>query len=310
MKLFAYRGRQPNFGDDLNHWLWGRLLPGFLDDDERELFLGIGSILHSRLDPAAKKLVFGTGFGGYGAVPRLDRNWHVYFVRGPQTAAALGIDRRYGIGDAAILVRSCWDAAAVPKRHDVSFMPHFESAIHGRWEEVCRRAGVNFIDPRWDVEVVLGEISASRLVVSEAMHGVIVADALRIPWRAARPLDPANRAKWFDWADSLGISIDFTDLGPSNAVEALGRLLAWNRSLHKQVVFRHRRIRQLTRDQVFGATVDRLRTAAGRDGQLSPDASIESAHAAMLEQLDELRADYPGRTMARGPLAEEERSNG
>lgn len=310
MKLFAYRGRQANFGDDLNHWLWERLLPGFLDDDASELFLGIGSILHNRFDPAARKIVFGTGYGGYGKAPRLDRNWHIYFVRGPRTADALGIDRRHGIGDAGILIRSCWDAGAVRKRHDVSFMPHFESAMYGSWEAVCERAGITFIDPRWDVDVVLREISASRLVVSEAMHGVIISDALRVPWRAVRPLDPVNRAKWFDWADSLGVSIDFVNLGPSNVVEVLGGLTAWNRRLHNQVVYRHQRLRRLTRDHVFGAAVDGLRAAAGRGGQLSADAAIESAHAAMLEKLDALLADYSAKAVARGAPVEEARPDG
>jgi hypothetical protein len=292
MKLFAYRGKQANFGDELNHWLWDRLLPGFFDEDESELFLGIGSILYNHFDPTARKIVFGSGYGGYGAAPKLDATWRVYFVRGPQTAEALEIDPGHGIGDSGILVRSCWDAASVEKRHDVSFIPHFESAIYGNWGGVCRRAGVNLIDPRWPVEAVLREISASRLVVSEAMHGVIVADALRVPWRAIRPLDPANRAKWGDWAAALDVSIAFTDLGPSNLVEAAGGWLRWNERLRKQVLFRHRRIRQLTGDRVFAGAVRRLRQVCELEGQLSSDAAINAAHAAMLSKLEELRADY------------------
>jgi hypothetical protein len=292
MKFFVYRGKQANFGDELNHWLWDRLLPGFFDEDESILFLGIGSILYDHFDPNVRKVVFGSGYGGYGGAPRLDGNWQVYFVRGKETARALKIDPGHGVGDAGILIRSCWDASSVEKRHAVSFIPHFESAIYGNWEGVCEQAGVNFIDPRWDVETVLREISASRLIVSEAMHGVIIADALRVPWRAIRPLDPANRAKWFDWASALDVSIEFTDLSPSNIVEAAGGWLRWNENLRKQIIFRHRKVRRLTGDHVFGRAVRRLKEASALKGQLSSDAAISAAYTAMLSKLEGLKADY------------------
>jgi succinoglycan biosynthesis protein ExoV len=292
MKFFAYRGKQANFGDELNHWLWDRLLPGFFDEDDSVLFLGIGSILYDHFDPKVRKVVFGSGYGGYGGAPRLNANWQVYFVRGRETARALAIDPINGIGDAGILIRSCWDASSVEKRHAVSFIPHFESAIYGNWEEVCNRAGVNLIDPRWPVEDVLREMSASRLIVSEAMHGVIIADALRLPWRAIRPLDPANRAKWYDWASALDVSIEFTDLSPSNVAEAADGWLRWNEKLRKQVKFRHRRIRRLTGNHVFGGAVRRLEEASQLRGQLSSEAAITGAHNAMLSKLEELKADH------------------
>ena len=107
MKMYFYRGRRPNFGDELNVWLWPRLLPGFFDADERELFIGVGSTLFDFLPPQSRKIVFGAGYGGYTAVPAIDERWRFYFVRGRLTAAALGLDARLGVGDAAILVRSC-----------------------------------------------------------------------------------------------------------------------------------------------------------------------------------------------------------
>ena len=111
MKMYFYRGRRPNFGDELNIWLWPRLLPGFFDDDERELFIGIGSTLIDFLPRESRKIVFGAGYGGYTAVPPIDERWRFYFVRGRLTAAALGLDADLGMGDAAILVRSCGRAA-------------------------------------------------------------------------------------------------------------------------------------------------------------------------------------------------------
>jgi len=292
MRLFAFRGKQPNFGDELNHWLWDRLLPDFFDEDERVIFLGIGSVLYDTFDPEARKIVFGAGYGGYRAAPRIDENWQVYFVRGRETAKVLGLDPSYAIGDAGILVRSCWDADATPKRYRASFMPHYESAMYGNWARVCERAGIHFIDPRLPVEEVLGEISASEVLVSEAMHGVVVADALRVPWRAVRPLDPANRAKWHDWASPLGVTIDFTELSPSNVAEKLGWWLRGNSGLRNQVIFRHRRIDQLTGNFVFEDAIRRLKHASSLPGQLSDDAALQAAHAAMVAKLAELKADH------------------
>ena len=105
MKLQYFRGQQPNFGDELNMWLWPQLLPAFFDDDPRTLFIGIGSILGKHYDPDAKKVVFGTGYAPtYHPTPNVHgSDWDVFFVRGPRTARALGLPEHLGIGDAAML---------------------------------------------------------------------------------------------------------------------------------------------------------------------------------------------------------------
>ena len=142
----------------------------------------------------------------YTAVPAIDESWRFYFVRGRLTAAALGLDADLGVGDAAILVRSCVSLTA-RKVHPISFMPHWESAADGQWAEVSRAAGLHYIDPCDTVENVLTQIQESEVLVAEAMHGAIVADALRVPWIAVRPIQPPNRAKWHDWASALDLTL-------------------------------------------------------------------------------------------------------
>ena len=58
---YYFKGKVPNFGDDLNAWLWPKLIPEVLDDDEsRAMLLGIGSILFDTFSPTLQKIVLGT----------------------------------------------------------------------------------------------------------------------------------------------------------------------------------------------------------------------------------------------------------
>ena len=63
MRLTYFRGSVPNFGDELNAYMWPALLPPtFLDDDDTELFVGIGSIIGTQLPTGARKIVVGCVF--------------------------------------------------------------------------------------------------------------------------------------------------------------------------------------------------------------------------------------------------------
>lgn len=223
MKLFAFRGDEPNFGDELNHWLMPKVFPEMFDEDERTIFLAIGSTIYDHHSKESVKIVFGTGYGGYTAPPKIDDKWKFFCVRGPRTAQALGLGPEFVAGDAAILINGYRN----PRRKDasqLSFMPHFESIKRGHWKLACRLAGVTYIDPRDDVEHVLQQIESSRLLITEAMHGAIVADALRVPWIAVLPVDQSHWMKWQDWAGALDMEVSFNRLSPSSGREAYLRM--------------------------------------------------------------------------------------
>ena len=228
MKLFYYRHpKAPNFGDDLNPWLWPKLLGDVLDEDGSAVFIGIGSVLWNDYPPHVRKYVMGAGYGAYHPPPVVDETWAFSFVRGPQTAEALGLHPSTAITDGAILLRAVYDCGPKPKRFRASYIPHWESFYTGDWQRVCRWAGVNLIDPRNPVEQVLEDIAASDVVVAEAMHGAIVADALRVPWIPVLPLTPVHRFKWTDWSRSLGLAYAPYHMAPSSWIElepALSRL--------------------------------------------------------------------------------------
>jgi hypothetical protein len=288
MKLYYYNAEGPNFGDALNPFLWNALLPGFFDSDPNELFLGIGSILYDRFPINATKIVFGSGYGGYTRIPQLDSRWYVHFVRGPRTARLLGLNPQLGIGDAAILIRTL-EMRRLSKRHRLSLIPHHGSMRDGLWDRVAAQAGVHLIDPRRTVEEVVEGILSSEFVLCEAMHGAIVADAMRIPWIPLLPIDERHRLKWYDWADSLNLHLRPLPLSSSCLLEFVASSLR----RYPQLLYRLSKRRLLVNRCFPAAFVDRaaqsVLRAAQAEPMLSNDALLDDATEQMLDHIRRLQ---------------------
>jgi succinoglycan biosynthesis protein ExoV len=284
-----WRGVARNFGDELNLLLWPRLLPGLLDDDPAELFLGIGSVLDARHARDAVKLVAGAGYGGYAPLPVLDARWVIHWVRGPRTACQLGLAPAYGLGDPAMLLpQAGW--GRIGGGDTIAFMPHFESAERGAWVEAATEAGIELIDPRDDPAAIIAAIGRCRVLLSEAMHGVIVADALRVPWIAVQPLSPQHRAKWHDWADTLDLHIEFHQLTPSSLRERLrASPLAALHSGYRLLDRFGSAFGRLTRGRLVGQAAQSLAAAAAAAPQLSTAPALDRCQTRMLERLEALR---------------------
>jgi succinoglycan biosynthesis protein ExoV len=289
VKLTYFRNTPSNFGDEVNAMMWRQLLPdGFLDEDDSELFLGIGSILWDHLPRGPLKHVMGSGFGGYTAPPDVhDGSWDVVWVRGPMTAERLKIDTRLAICDSAILLR----ATVLPPAAggvDTVFMPHFESAARGNWQRACTLAGIGYLDPRDDVETLLARIRGARLMITEAMHGAIVADALRVPWIGIVPFFPQHRAKWEDWAGSLGFGLKPAKLPPSNLLETYTLITGKpGKGQRSQALFKAWPAAPVNVALVHRAAARLRRLADTVEPQLSPDAAIARATERSLEALDQ-----------------------
>jgi succinoglycan biosynthesis protein ExoV len=204
MKLYYFKDPHGNFGDDLNPWLWRQLLGDVLDDADDELFVGIGTLINHRLPIDPVKHVFGSGMG-YGERPVVDDRWVFHAVRGPLTARALGLDERIAITDSAVLIRTVDLPPGRCLRAKCGFIPTGGSIARYDWEQVCRDSDIRYISCQWDVSRVLSEIQSCDLLICEAMHGAIVADALRVPWVAARCSDDILDFKWQDWLATLGL---------------------------------------------------------------------------------------------------------
>lgn len=230
MRLYYYQAKGGNFGDDLNAWIWPRLLGERVQTDDGRILVGMGSILDVRLDElVGTKIVFGTGINSQARLPRLDSSYDIRFVRGPISAAALGGAHRW-IADSAVAVRLLpWPEA--PTRASVGFMPHFHTTRYLDWTAVCADLGLHYINPQWPPERVMGAIRGCERIITEAMHGAIVADAFRIPWLRVtinswqKEDFDFSALKWLDWGLALGADVTPVHLEP---LHQWGRRMLFN----------------------------------------------------------------------------------
>lgn len=233
MKYYWYRDQTGNFGDDLNPWLWPRVFGNTLDAvPDSVVFVGMGSILGVSIPKAERTVVFGAGVA-YGPPPVPDASWIFAAVRGPSSAQALDLDEGVAQGDPAVLVGRY--VQQKPGANRVSLMLHHLSNLP-RWRMVARLLGWQFIDPTQSVEATLDQLANTRLLLTSAMHGAIVADAMRIPWIAIRNSAGINTEKWADWGGALGLTPRFHDLIdiPAEAAPVpsrWSRVLAWPRGI-------------------------------------------------------------------------------
>jgi succinoglycan biosynthesis protein ExoV len=289
--LYRWQGAWSNFGDELNTILWPRLLPGFFDGDPAIRFLGIGSVLDRRHPVQTIKLVAGSGYGGYEGMPRLDRSWIVHWVRGPRTAALLGLPADLALGDPAVLVPPALGLAAKGPR-DIGFMPHFESAGWGAWQQAADQAGIRLIDPRTPPLGILQAIAGCKLLLSEALHGIIVADAMRVPWIPIRPSARVHRPKWQDWADTMDLRPRFRSLPASTLLEwaATSRLSSFHAGrcwLGRQ----EPRLRMASPERLITRASQALRLVAETEPQLSATTALDRCQSRMLDAVQGIRTN-------------------
>ena len=305
MKLFYYRRPDgwSNFGDDLNLWLWPRLLPDLFDEDDTSVFVGMGTVLNGslarRLPRHGAIAIFSSGVGYERGLPTFNPASKIYCVRGPLSARKLGLPASLAVTDGAALVRRCFQASP-HKSHAVAFMPHVHHAVYGEavWSDLCDRIGFGYIDPRWPVERVLSAIAQTELLLAEAMHGAIVADTLRVPWIPIRTSARILAFKWQDWCASLGLTYHPSVLSPllsqyppiivGGIRSTLPLVVHWGQWLQQD---RLRSARCFFRDDKAAVAAQLLRIARTGRPCLSRRGHLETRITQLEEQLERFKTD-------------------
>lgn len=297
MKLYYYPGN--NFGDKLNPMIWNALLPDVLDGDDSTLFVGIGTLINSTVPTQPRKVVFGSGVG-YNTAAVVDDKWQFYCVRGPLSAQALGLDKSMGITDPALLLAQLVTQPVTPTGK-VCFMPHHTSTKYADWGPICAKAGIEYLDPRDDMHELIAKIRGARLIITEAMHGAIVADAFRVPWVPVQCYDHVLQFKWQDWCQSMSLpfrpnmiesiwDIDRTlsprDRLAANVKRGLRSANIWSDNWTPPPPSSNLR-------KVEDSVVAALRKLSGEEHAYVSDERLQqTAMARLLEQVERVKRDY------------------
>jgi succinoglycan biosynthesis protein ExoV len=219
MKLVYFRGKQPNFGDDLNGVLWPKLMAGLFDEVGTEGFLGIGTLIGMPTPGCTRLHIFSTG-AGYDAVDTWQTERQIWCVRGPITARLLSTDAV--LTDGAILTPDVMGApAGDPSGRAIGVVPHWQSLHFPGWEAACKAAGMRLISPTDTPDRVHAAVGAVSLVLTESLHGAIFADTLGIPWIPFVTTRNVSAMKWVDWCLSVGLTFTPVPVPPPSASAAL-----------------------------------------------------------------------------------------
>ncbi|TGL61456.1 polysaccharide pyruvyl transferase family protein [Leptospira sarikeiensis] len=224
MKFIYYKAKKGNFGDDLNPWLWEKLF-GKEDVSDGLDLVGIGSILfdgNKIFSKDRKKIVFGSGIRPNSNSFNPDPTWKILFLRGPLSARSMNNDYPY-ITDSAYSIRQARifkDIVREKKKYEISFMPHYQSLGLIDWEDLCNKLNIHYISCKSEsgIEFTLREIARSKSIITESMHGAILADAFRVPWHRLILSTPYTEGslisefKWKDWLLTIN-KVDFQTTG-------------------------------------------------------------------------------------------------
>lgn len=218
MNILYHIEKNGNFGDDINEWLWDMVLPNWRELDKTVTIIGLGTLLSDKrfTDTSdTTHVVLGSGTG-YGRVPdsALTRNWDIRFVRGPNTAAALGVGAEKAITDPAVLISDLDEFRDIPKSDRTVFVPHHKTISRHDWASACEKAGLDYVSPKGDAKTVIRKIAAAQRVIAESLHAAIIADTFRVPWVPVKIGKQFNKFKWDDWMQSMNLNHEIKPMFP------------------------------------------------------------------------------------------------
>lgn len=204
-----------NFGDELSprvvEWVTGREV--VWAPPRRADLVAVGSVLELVLERGFGGVIWGTGLRGpvEGELAEKGRACQVVAVRGEWTRSSLGLGVSVPLGDPGLFSRVLLHAEIGQSTRPV-FIPHFSAM----WSDGRDALGARFrvVRPTLPAAVVIGEVAAAPWVLSESLHGVVVAHSVGIPAVLLRDESGSSETDWkyADYLSALGIQIPIIGL--------------------------------------------------------------------------------------------------
>lgn len=175
-----------NWGDELNYYFLQNIMDKKIVEYKKtdtKNYSFIGSILNNRYTNE-HTIVWGSGVQE--VTEALDKKpAKVCAVRGPLTRKYLisnGVKCPEIYGDPSLLLPYYY-YPIVEKKYEIGFIPHWSSINDGKAIEFASREGVHMIKlagyKNW--KYIINEILSCKYIVSESLHGLIMAEAYGIP---------------------------------------------------------------------------------------------------------------------------------
>jgi succinoglycan biosynthesis protein ExoV len=225
--------------DGINQWLWPRLMPELCGRYGRTLFLGAGGLVDAgnpSLDHYPRVVVFGAGARGPATLPDTAGDWDIRFVRGPETARAMGLPSERWLCDPAVLAPKL-HCARVPRQGPRRIALALGGGLTAPVARaLAKDADLVLLRPDQSPEAWIDRLLDCDAALCADQTVAAVADAYGIPWRqlrlhATEARGPGDTFEWLDWTKGMALvshEIDLPDLsmraGPLGALRAAAAL--------------------------------------------------------------------------------------
>lgn len=218
VKLFWWKGKEyPNLGDELSRLILERMFN--LNVQFSTLhgadILSVGSILGMALNhEAVPKRTKPLHVVGSGAMHQLERRefpdcMRFHSVRGAVTKSALGSleTNSVTLGDPGLLCSDLYSPSRMQGNGKIALILHHSRLEDSSWRERFAHLPIRFLDIRTeDYDGFVQKMTECDIVLSESLHGLILADAYGIPntWLSFGRLHSGGNYKFFDYFSTVG----------------------------------------------------------------------------------------------------------